>query len=46
MRASVNPLIRRLRSAGVTEGGGITLTELEAVVSAAADCAQAEILTL
>jgi len=45
VRASVNPLIRRLRSAGVTDRGGITLTELEAVVSAAADCAQAEILT-
>ena len=45
VRASVNPLIRRLRSAGVTEGGGITLTDLEAVVSTAADCAQAEILT-
>jgi uncharacterized hydrophobic protein (TIGR00271 family) len=41
----VNPLLRRLRSAGVTEGGGITLTELEAVVSAAADRAQAQILT-
>jgi hypothetical protein len=45
VRASVNPLIRRLRSAGVAERGGITMTELEAVVSAAADRAQAEILT-
>jgi uncharacterized hydrophobic protein (TIGR00271 family) len=45
VRASVNPLIRRLRSAGVAEGGGITMTELEAAVSAAADRAQAEILT-
>jgi uncharacterized hydrophobic protein (TIGR00271 family) len=44
VRASVNPLIRRLRSAGVTERGGITLTEPEAVISAAADRAQAEIL--
>jgi uncharacterized hydrophobic protein (TIGR00271 family) len=45
VRASVNPLLRRLRSAGVAERGGITMTELEAVVSAAADRAQAEILT-
>jgi uncharacterized hydrophobic protein (TIGR00271 family) len=45
VRASVNPLIRRLRSAGVTERGGITMTELEAVASTAADRAQAEILT-
>ena len=28
VRASVNPLIRRLRSAGVAERGGITMTEL------------------
>ena len=45
VRASVNPLIRRLRSAGVTERGGITMTELEAVISTAADRAQAAILT-
>jgi uncharacterized hydrophobic protein (TIGR00271 family) len=45
VRASVNPLLRRLRAAGVAERGGITLTELEAVVSTAADRAQAEILT-
>jgi uncharacterized hydrophobic protein (TIGR00271 family) len=45
VRASANPLIRRLRSAGVAERGGITLTEPEAVISAAADRAQAEILT-
>jgi uncharacterized hydrophobic protein (TIGR00271 family) len=45
IRASVNPLIRRLRSAGVAQRGGITMTELEASVSAAADRAQAEILT-
>jgi uncharacterized hydrophobic protein (TIGR00271 family) len=45
VRASVNPLIRRLRSAGVAERGGITLTELEAVVSTAADRAQAEVVT-
>jgi len=41
----MNPLIRRLRSAGVAERGGITMTELEAVISTAADRAQAEILT-
>jgi hypothetical protein len=45
VRASVNPLLRRLRLAGVTERGGITMTELEAVISTAADRAQAEILT-
>jgi uncharacterized hydrophobic protein (TIGR00271 family) len=45
VRASVNPLLRRLRSAGVAERGGITMTELEAVVSTAADRAQAAILT-
>jgi uncharacterized hydrophobic protein (TIGR00271 family) len=45
VRASANPLIRRLRSAGVDERGGITMTELEAVISTAADRAQAEILT-
>src|SRR5215212_9632383 len=45
VRASVNPLIRRLRSAGVTERGGITMTEPEAVISTAADRAQAQILT-
>jgi uncharacterized hydrophobic protein (TIGR00271 family) len=45
VRASVNPLLRRLRAAGVTEHGGITLTEPEAVISAAADRAQAAIRT-
>jgi hypothetical protein len=45
VRASVNPLIRRLRSAGVSERGGITMTEPEAVISTAADRAQVEILT-
>ena len=45
VRASVNPLIRRLRAAGVAERGGITMTEPEAVISAAADRAQAQILT-
>ena len=45
VRASVNPLIRRLRSAGVADHGGITLTEPEAVISTAADRAQAQILT-
>jgi len=44
VRASVNPLLRRLRSAGVTERGGITMTEPEAVISTAADRAEAEIL--
>jgi uncharacterized hydrophobic protein (TIGR00271 family) len=45
VRASVNPLLRRLNAVGVAERGGITMTELEAVVSTAADRAQAEILT-
>jgi uncharacterized hydrophobic protein (TIGR00271 family) len=45
VRASVNPLIRRLRAAGVAERGGITMIEPEAVISAAADRAQAQILT-
>jgi uncharacterized hydrophobic protein (TIGR00271 family) len=45
VRASVNPLVRRLRAAGVTEHGGITLTEPEAVISSAADRAQAAIRT-
>jgi hypothetical protein len=45
VRASVNPLLRRLRSAGVTRRGGITMTEPETVISTAADRAQAEILT-
>src|ERR1043165_4084161 len=45
VRASVNPLLRRLRSAGVAQRGGITMTEPEAVLSAAADRAQARILT-
>jgi len=45
VRASVNPLLRRLRSAGVTERGGITMTEPEAVISTAADRAQAQIRT-
>jgi hypothetical protein len=45
VRASVNPLLRRLRAAGVTEWGGITMTELETVISGAADRAQAQILT-
>ena len=45
VRASVNPLVRRLRAAGVAEHGGITLTEPEAVISAAADRAQAAIRT-
>ena len=45
VRASVNPLVRRLRAAGVTERGGISMTELEAVISTVADRAQAQILT-
>ena len=45
VRASVNPLVRRLRAAGVADRGGITMTEVEAVISTAADRAQAQILT-
>ena len=45
VRASVNPLVRRLRAAGVADRGGITMTDLEAVISTAADRAQAQILT-
>ena len=45
VRASVNPLLRRLRSAGVADRGGITMNEPEAVISTAADRAQAAILT-
>jgi uncharacterized hydrophobic protein (TIGR00271 family) len=45
VRASVNPLLRRLKSAGVTARGGITMTELETVISAAADRAHEEIVT-
>jgi uncharacterized hydrophobic protein (TIGR00271 family) len=44
VRASANPLIERLKSAGVTERGGITLTELETVISAAAERAQAQVV--
>lgn len=44
VRASVNLPIRRLRSAGVTERGGITMAELETVISTAADRAQQQIL--
>lgn len=40
VRASVNPLLRRLRLAGVSERGGISLTEPEAVISLAADRAR------
>ena len=45
VRAAVNPLVRRLKSAGVAERGGITMTELEAIVSTPADRAQAEVVT-
>jgi uncharacterized hydrophobic protein (TIGR00271 family) len=45
VRASANPLIERLKAAGVSERGGITLTELETVISAAAERAQAQVLT-
>jgi uncharacterized hydrophobic protein (TIGR00271 family) len=45
VRASANPLIERLKTAGVSERGGITLTELETVISAAADLAQAQVVT-
>jgi hypothetical protein len=44
VRASVNPLVRRLRSAGVVERGGIGMIEPEAVIAAAADRAQGEVL--
>ena len=40
VRAAVNPLVRRLKSAGVAERGGITMTELEAIVSTPADRAR------
>ena len=45
VRASANPLIERLKAAGVAERGGITLTELETVISAAAERAQAQVVT-
>jgi len=45
VRASANPLIERLKAAGVSERGGITLTELETVISAAAERAQGQIVT-
>jgi uncharacterized hydrophobic protein (TIGR00271 family) len=45
VRASANQLIERLRSMGVVERGGITMTELETVISAPASRAQAEIAT-
>jgi len=45
VRASANPLIERLKAAGVSERGGITLTELETVISAAAERAQAQVVT-
>ena len=45
VRASANPLIRRLRAAGVGERGGITMTEPEAVISSSADRAQAKVVT-
>ena len=45
VRASANPLIRRLRAAGVGERGGITMTEPEAVISSSADRAQARVVT-
>jgi uncharacterized hydrophobic protein (TIGR00271 family) len=44
VRASANPLIAQLRTAGVSERGGITLTELETVISAAAERAQAQVV--
>jgi hypothetical protein len=45
VRASANPLIERLKAAGVSERGGITLTELETVISAAAERAQEQVVT-
>jgi uncharacterized hydrophobic protein (TIGR00271 family) len=43
VRASANRLIEHLSSTGVAERGGITLTELETVISAAASRAQAKV---
>ena len=37
LTATVNPPLQRLRAAGVPERGGITMTELETVISTAAD---------
>jgi uncharacterized hydrophobic protein (TIGR00271 family) len=45
VRASANPLIARLKSAGVSERGGITIAELEVVISIAAERAEAKIAT-
>jgi len=45
VRASANPLIERLKAAGVSERGGITLTELETVISVAAERAQEQVVT-
>jgi uncharacterized hydrophobic protein (TIGR00271 family) len=45
VRASANPLIERLKREGVAERGGITLTELETVISAAADQARSRVIT-
>src|SRR6266508_5202473 len=44
VRASANPLIERLKRDGVAERGGIALTELETVISAAAERAQAQVV--
>jgi uncharacterized hydrophobic protein (TIGR00271 family) len=45
VRASANPLIERLKRDGVAQRGGITLTEVETVISAAADRARARVVT-
>jgi uncharacterized hydrophobic protein (TIGR00271 family) len=45
VRASANPLIELLKRDGVAKRGGITLTELETVISAAAERAQARVIT-
>src|SRR6266508_5546890 len=45
VRASANPLIERLKRDGVAKRGGITLTELETVISAAADRARSRVVT-
>ena len=45
VRAAVNPLLERLRAAGVPERGAIAMTELETVISDAASAAQASIRT-
>ena len=44
VRASANPLIERLKALGVPERGGIALSEVETVISAAATRAQSRVI--